>query len=55
MAIKVGRVVTYHEQLQVLKLLDPSVTWFCEVTLISNTLYLHLYLTNRHQTWQVGD
>ena len=32
MVTKLGRVVTYHEELPLLKLHDSSTTWFCEVT-----------------------
>ena len=32
MATKLGKVATDHEELPAMKLLDPSVTYFCEVT-----------------------
>ena len=32
MATKFGRVVTYHKEFPLVKLLDPSVTCFCDVT-----------------------
>ena len=32
MAIKLGKVVVYHEELPLINLLDPSKTWFCKVT-----------------------
>ena len=32
MVTKFGGVVTYHEELPLLKLYGPSITWFCEVT-----------------------
>ena len=32
MVTKLGRVVIYHEELPLIKLLDPSITWFCKVT-----------------------
>ena len=33
MTIKLGKVVAYHEELPLMKLLDPSVILFCKVTL----------------------
>ena len=33
MATKLDKVVTYHKELQLIKLLDPSITWFYEVML----------------------
>ena len=55
MATKLGKVLTYHEELPFIKLLDPS--GFVRPCDILNTLYLHLHLTtcNCHQTWQGGD
>ena len=32
MATKLGTVVIYHEELSLIKWLDPSITWFNEVT-----------------------
>ena len=32
MATKLGKVVIYLEELPLIKLLDPSITWFCKVT-----------------------
>ena len=32
MASKLAKVVIYHEELPLIKLLDPSITWFCKVT-----------------------
>ena len=52
MATKLGKVVTYREEFPLIKLLDPS--GFVSSCDILNTLYLHLHLTNCHQTWQ-GD
>ena len=47
-AIKFGKVVTYHEELPFIKLLDPQSRGFVRSHDILNTLYLHLHLTNRH-------
>ena len=33
MANKIGRMVTYNEELPLVELHDPSIMWFCEVTL----------------------
>ena len=33
MDIKLGKMVTYHEELPLIKLLETSLTWFCEITL----------------------
>ena len=43
MTTNLGKVVTYHEELQLIKLLDPSITWFREVTwhIIYFNLHLH--------------
>ena len=32
MPFKLGKVVIYHEELALIKLLDPSITWFCKLT-----------------------
>ena len=32
MATKLGKVVICHEELPLIKLLDPSIMWFCKVT-----------------------
>ena len=32
MAIKLGKVVIYHEELPIRKLLDPSITWLYKFT-----------------------
>ena len=37
MATKLGNAVTHHKELLLINLLDPSITWFCEVT--SNIKY----------------
>ena len=31
MTTKPGKVVIYHEELPLIKLLDPSIMWFCKV------------------------
>ena len=41
MASKLGKVVINHKVLPLLKLLDPSITWFCKVTWHVNSLCLH--------------
>ena len=33
MTNKLGKVATYHEELPLIKLLCPSITYFCEVML----------------------
>ena len=33
MVTKLGNVVTYHEELPLITLLDPLITWLCEVTI----------------------
>ena len=42
MATKLGRVVLYHKKLLIIKLHDPSITWFCKVTRQIKFLCLHL-------------
>ena len=32
MVTKLGKVVIYYEELSLIKLLDPSIMWFCKVT-----------------------
>ena len=31
MATKLGNLVTYHEEFPLVKLPDPSITWFCDI------------------------
>ena len=45
-----GGVIPCHEELPLIKLLDPSMSHD-----ILNTSYLHLHWTNGHQTWQSSD
>ena len=52
MSTKLGKVVTYNEELLLIKLVNSTITWFCEVTWQISTLYLYLLETNGHQTWQ---
>ena len=40
MATKLGKVVTFHEELSLMKLLDPSITYFCEVAYFTSPLAL---------------
>ena len=49
MVTKLVRVVTYHEELLPINLHDPSMTWFCEVTVrVKWNIYLHLQKTHGH-------
>ena len=55
MATKLGEVVTYHEEIPLIKLPILQSRGFMSSHDILNTLYLHFQQTNNHQTWQGGD
>ena len=51
MATKLGKVVTYHEELPLKNTLDPSVRRFCEVTLHIKYFISQLALDQWPPTW----
>ena len=55
MVTKLGRVVTYYEELPLIKLHDPSIKLFSEVTRQIKFCISPRTLANGYQTWQVGD
>ena len=55
-ATKLGRMVTYLEQLSPVKLFDPLVMWSYKITWQTKTIITPLpQCLYGHQTWQVGD
>ena len=55
MVIKLGRVVTFLEDLQPIKPYDPLITWYCEIMCQTKPSYFHHHNPYGHQTWQGGD
>ena len=53
--IKLGRVVTYNEELQLISHIIFQSGGFLRLLDKLNTLYLHMYQTNCNETWQNGD
>ena len=48
MATRLGKVVIYHEELPLIKLLDPQSRDFVRSRYIRNTLYLHLPIASKY-------
>ena len=55
MAIRLGKVVTYHKKLSPIKSYDPLITCLTRSRDKLKPLYLHYHNVYSHQTWQDGD
>ena len=55
MSTKRGKMVTYNEELLLIKLFNSTITWFCEVMWQISALYFYLLETNGYQTCKVSN